>query len=147
MAGRFASSVPDVAATPMYKSTTTDVISRFDFVKLSSGNIVRCTTSTDNLDMFGIALDDSASGDNDPIRVVRNDGYSTGVRFIYDLESAGAVTAGELLAFGTLQQLVNTNTDAIMVCVRNNSGSSATEVECVMLIKAKSNAEYLGDAS
>jgi len=131
----------------MYKSTTTDEISRFDFVQIASGEISRMTTSTDNLAMWGISLDASASGDSDPVRVVRNDGFAGAVEFIYDLESAGAVTAGELLAFGTLQALVNTDTDAIMVAVANNSGSSGTEVRCVMLMKAKSNEEYIGDAS
>ena len=147
MAGRFAGSHPDPKATPMFKDTSTSVISRFDWVQISSGAISRMVTSTDNLGMWGIALDDSASGDDEPVRVVRNDGYGTGVEFIYDMESAGAVLAGALLAFGTLQKLVDTDSDAIMMAVANNSGSSATEVKCVMLIKAKSNEEYLGDAS
>lgn len=147
MAGRFAGSYPGPKTTAMMKETSTDVISRFDFVQLSSGCVKRMTTSTDNLAMWGIALDASASGDDEPVRVVRNDGFGTAIEFYYDLESATAVTAGELLAFGTLQKLVNTNADAIMMAVENNSGSSGTEVRCVMLIKAKSNEEYLGDAS
>lgn len=147
MAGRFAGSNPEPKATPCFKTTSTDVISRFDWVQISSGGIKRVVTSTDNLALWGIALDASASGDDDPVRVVRNDGFGTGVEFIYELETATACLAGELLAFGTLQKLVNTNADAIMVAVGNNSGSSGREVKCVMLIKAKSNEEYLGDAS
>ena len=58
-----------------------------------------------------------------------------------------AVVIDEHLAFGSLQKLVNTNTDPIMRCVGNNSGSSGTEVKCVLLIKAAADEEYLGDAS
>lgn len=147
MAGRFSGSSPVPKSTPMSKTTSTDVISRFDFLKLTSGAVSRMATSTDNLDFCGISLDDSANGDDAQIRVCRNDGYNTGVEFEYDLESAEAATVLENLAFGTLQNLVNTDTDPIMTCIRNNSGSSATTVKCVMKIKLKSNADYLGDAS
>ena len=147
MAGRFAGSHPEPKCTPMFKDTTTSVITRFDHVQINSGEISRMVTATDNLANWGIALDSSASGDAAAVRVAICHGYNQGVEFVYDLETAGAVTAGELLAFGTLQKLVNTDADAIMIAVANNSGSSATEVKCVMLLKAKSNEEFIGDAS
>lgn len=146
MSGRLASSAIVPKITIMYKGTTTNVISRFDFVQDDSGKISRMTTATDNLDFCGVALDDSASGDNSPIRVIENSPYNTGVEFIYDFETATTALHGEHLAFATLQKLENTNSDPIMRCVFNSS-SSAKEVRCVMLLKAKANDEYLGDAS
>ena len=131
----------------MYKTTSTDVLTRFDFVKLSSNGVCRMTTSTDNLDNWGITLDSSVSGADEAVRVVIPTGYNQGVVFEYDMETATAVTAGENLAFGTLQKLVNTDTDPIMVCVQNNSCSSATTVKCVMKLKIKTNASFLADAS
>jgi hypothetical protein len=121
------------------------VISKGDFICLSSGNAIPASSVADAGDaaanreaaadaFMGIALEASASGETDNIRV----DISLDHQFILDLQSAAAASIGDLLEIyaTTLacaaQQVVAGTTSPVAVCIKDKS-ASGTEVLCKLV--------------
>ena len=149
--GGFRFTTPEDRAILSYwrKTTTTDIVARGDILKTATDDMVRMTTTTDNLTFGGIAVEGSPAGDNDPFAVMEPTPHNCGIQFVMDLDTATAVLRNAQLQFcssgnGTsFQQLNPSDTDPIVRASKSNSGSSAKQATVYMLLPNT----YLADAS